>query len=191
MILISNIYDQEENQNTHLENKINEYFDDKIIDYFSKKSIYLAKNNTIVIYTQKSPLSKIWEEAEPIQYEEIIEKIKKEKMPIKPINKIIGFMHMFKDKNIVFKIKNISQKRNNFGAKTINESKGDIIRVINDITNSQYYTEENTKSIAKVGLSVILQILMAEYTSRPIPSIEKKTYFLNPEESLLTKIINI
>ena len=100
-------------------------------------------------------------------------------------------MHMFKDKNIVFKIKNISQKRNNFGAKCINESKGDIIRVINEVVNKPLYTEENTKSISKVGLSVILQILMAEYTLRPIKSIQNKTYFLNPEESLLTKIVNI
>jgi hypothetical protein len=191
MILVSNIYDQEPSKNTPLENKVKEYFDEKIVDYFSKKSIFLARNNAISIYIQKSPFSKIWEEAEPIQYEEIMENIKQNKMPRKPINKIIGFMHMFKDKNIVFKIKNISQKRNNFGAKCINESKGDIIRVINEVINKPLYTEENTKSIAKVGLSVILQILMAEYTKRPIKSIENKTYFLNPEESLLTKIVNI
>jgi hypothetical protein len=191
MVLVSNIYDQEPSRNTPLENKLKEYFDKKIMNHLSKKSIYLARNNAIAIYIQQAPFSKIWTEAEPIEYEEIMEIIKQNKMPRRPINKIIGFMHMFKDKNMVFKIKNISQKRNNFGAKCINESKGDIIRVINEVVNKPLYTEENTKSISKVGLSVILQILMAEYTLRPIKSIQNKTYFLNPEESLLTKIVNI
>jgi hypothetical protein len=191
MVLVSNIYDQEPRQNTPLENKLKEYFDKRVIDHLSKKSIYLARNNAIAIYIQRAPFSKIWEEAEPIQYEEIMEIIKRNKTPRKPIHKIIGFMHMFKDKNVVFKIKNISQKRNNFGAKCINESKGDIIRVINEVVNKPLYTEENTKSIAKVGLCVILQILMVEYTLRPPRSIQNKTYFLNPEESLLTKIVNI
>lgn len=93
----------------------------------------------------------------------------------------VGFMHPFKEKEIVFKMKDLSQKRNNTGAKCTDASRQAIASKIGVVLGKpSLYTTMSEKEQKKIGekpeLCVILEMLMRLNT--------EKTgiyYFFGPE----------
>jgi hypothetical protein len=70
----------------------------------------------------------------------------------------IGFMQLFKSKDMSFKIKDMTQKRNNKGAKCEDASKPVIAKKIGIVLNEPNIYAET--SIEKPELCVILEVLM-------------------------------
>ena len=118
-----------------------------------------------------------------------IQKLKTEiprfNVPKTRIYKTVGFMHPFKNKEIVFKIKDMTQLRNNKGAKCEDASKPVIIDKITDI-----WKEEVCKGarIEKYGLAVILEISMRWKTEQ---NPEEMIMFLYPEQANLNDIVDM
>jgi len=103
-------------------------------------------------------------------------------------SKIIGFIDMFKNgKEMVFRIKDVSQMQNNTGTRLSGQTpgKGDVIKRLNDILNEPMYSLVNTKDIMQLGLSVIIEIILRNRTEE---GMNGKTWFLNPEEAEYNKI---
>ena len=70
----------------------------------------------------------------------------------------VGFMHPFKEKEVVFKMKDLTQKRNNTGAKCTDASKQAIASKIGVVVdNPTLYT---ATQIEKPELCVILEMMM-------------------------------
>ena len=86
----------------------------------------------------------------------------------------VGFMHPFKEKEVVFKMKDLTQKRNNTGAKCTDASKQAIASKIGVVLGQpNLYT---ATQIEKPELCVILEMIMRWKTeSRGV------YYFFGPE----------
>lgn len=93
----------------------------------------------------------------------------------------IGFMHVFKGDEVVFKIKDTTLKRNNLGAKCEDAGKPAILKKLKIILGVDYYNDAN---IDKYGLGVLLEFIM-RFKTETSKSI---VYFFNPEETLINKI---
>ena len=92
---------------------------------------------------------------------------------------------------MVFKVKDLSQKRNNTGARIDDAGKEKIVKFLNIILGETKYTDENTENITQLGLCVILEMLMRQKTENKGLGIltPNKTYFLTPEQTAITEIV--
>jgi hypothetical protein len=87
----------------------------------------------------------------------------------------IGFMHPFKQKEIVFKTKDMTQKRNNKGAYCADSSKPMIAAKIGAILNEPALYQSTT--IERPELCILLEILMRWLTEK-----SGVVYFFRPEQ---------
>jgi hypothetical protein len=102
------------------------------------------------------------------------------------INNLVGFINMFKMKEMVFKIKDVRQARNNTGARCGDSTtKSDAIKLANTMIGSNVY--DNKTDILLFGLCVIIEVLARYFTE-----IKKddKVYFLTPEETAINDIVH-
>ena len=116
-------------------------------------------------------------------------------VPVKRLAENVGFMGLFKNTEMVFYVKNLKSKRN-IGARVDSAGKVKIIQLINDVEGRAVYSSENTKSIAQVGLCIILEMIMRYKTEQgqvPVPAqaLDSKVYYLLPEQAMLIKVREI
>ena len=96
---------------------------------------------------------------------------------------IIGFMHPFKGKEMVFKVKTMTLNKNNKGARIDQAAKPEVISKINAILGKEIYTIGiGEKSI---GLGVILEMLMRYKTENG-----EANMFFSPENAILNGVID-
>jgi hypothetical protein len=109
----------------------------------------------------------------------------------------IGFMHPFKNKEVVFKTKNMSELRNNKGAKCENADKSEIIEKIRSVSNEPELYKNTT--IERPNLCALLEILMRWITDKnnlhlnetaDIDDIASRVLFFGPEMTLEMNIVN-
>ena len=137
-------------------------------------------------YTNSSPE---WVLGESQDYNLFLDTIKKYIVPTSKINKIVGFVAEFKKSEMVFKVKDLSQKRNNNGARIDSAGKADIIKLLNQIVGEEKYTSENTdEEFSKIGLCVVLELIMRKYTDTQHNGL---VYYLTPEQSVLVNIARL
>jgi len=164
---------------------IKSYFDERIIENKSVRGFVIADENECKIYVQSTDDSTLWEEAKLTDKRKLSQLII-DKYIVQATNyqdKIIGFMHIFtRNKKIVFKVKDTSVERNT-GAKLENETKGDIIKVLNKILGKHTYSAKNSEKLLKIGLCVIAEILLRDLTKR-----EGKSLFFDTEKTILNNI---
>lgn len=163
---------------------VKNYFNERIIEESGRKAIVLNKDDSWKLFV-KNPENK-WEEGEPEDYKFFnLERFKIDKSKL---GNIIGFINMFKKRDMVFKIKDVSQSRNNIGARCGDSTtKTDVIKLLNQFLNKNAY---NTNSeIYHFGFCVIIEVLMRHYTN--IGKTNEKgqnIYFLTPEETAINNI---
>lgn len=119
--------------------------------------------------------------------ERLFEGVRKDRLvlPIEKINKTeIGFMHPFKGKDIVFKTKDVTQKRNNKGAKCTDSSKMMIAGKIAAIMGEPGLYKST--DIERPELCVLLEILMRWKTEAT-----NTIYFFGPERTNEMKVVNL
>ena len=189
--IISKIYSDNFVVNNENESNIKTYFDNKIVEYTKNnkklRSIVLANEEQVKIYIQSNENSESWNEATYTDKQKLGQLII-DKFIFSPneYNTIIGFMNAFKNRDIVFKIKDMRQKRNNKGARLDNAGKSDIIKRLNELLDEKIYNDVNTKNILKIGLCVIMEILMRYYDENGLKN--DKICFLDIEEAILNNI---
>ena len=112
-------------------------------------------------------------------------------VPVKRLAKIVGFMGLFKNTEMVFYVKDITNKRN-IGARMDSAGKVKIIQLINDVESRPIYSSENTKTISQVGLCIILEMIMRYKTEHPPEQrLDSNVYYLLPEQATLIKVREI
>ena len=128
----------------------------------------------------------VWSPAEYTD-EQLFLDIKKRKLtvPLSKINKTeIGFISPFKGKDLVFKTKDMTQKRNNKGAKCTDSSKVAIANKIGGIMGEP--TLYQSTEIERPELCVMLEILMRWKTEST-----QTTYFFGPEQTNEMDLANL
>ena len=173
---------------------INKYFNDLLID---KKILVLAKEGENVFYRINDWTMLSFGERQQLQ-----QKIN-EKLSVNPSNfsNIIGFVAELSDdnKSMVFKRKDMTQKKNNWGAYLQNDNgKMPIIKKVNEIlsmTESPFCFDDekcpeptrNTDDISKIAFAGIFELLIRKFNEDE----EKgKIWYLRPEIAIYNKISN-
>ena len=170
-----------------IETVIQTYFDEKMVTYKTLRGIVLGEKNKCKIYVQSGEDQEQWQEAKQTDKQKLSQLVIDRFVfsPVKYNKMTIGFMHMFKKQDVVFKIKDMNVERST-GARFENEKKGDIIKVLNKIVGERAYTAKNTETIFKNGLCVITEILLRYYTDTKK---DDRIWFFDVEETLLNKIV--
>lgn len=161
------------------------YFDKRTVEENGRKAMVLNKEESWKLFVW-NPAMNTWEEGEPEDYTYF--NMDRFKLDKSKINSIIGFVNMFKKRDMVFKIKDVSQSRNNIGARCGDSTtKSDVIKLLNQFLNKNVY--DNSSDIYHYGFCVIIEVLMRHYTF--IGKTNEKgqnIYFLTPEETTLHNI---
>ena len=176
MILVKKIYDNFQ-ENNAFEDVLKEYFDRLLLEADengeTKQAILLADGPVNKMFVKEVTEWKVSSYTD----EKLFLDVRKGRFTI-PYEKInrreIGFMHPFKDKEVVFKIKDLTQARNNTGAKCVDASKPSIASKIGAILQNP--TMYSSTQIEKPELCIILEIIMRWKTEA-----RNIYYFFGPE----------
>jgi sorbitol-specific phosphotransferase system component IIA len=195
LIMISHFYSKihDASDFNEIETVIKAYLDTKLMTYNNKSGFIIASQNNWNLYIQSVYDTSEWVIAEPedirnFENDGLFKQFKKDSSRF---SNIIGFIDMFKTgKDMVFRIKNVTQMQNNTGTRLSGGTpgKGDIIKYLNEILGSQSnttYNIANTKGIMQFGLCVIVEIILRQRTN---DNLDGQIWFLNPEEAEYNRI---
>ena len=188
MILVKHFYGENVKPVGVYEELVKKYLDKRIVQSDNYMGILLMKDDELKIYV-KSDMGE-WAVADSDDYQLFITDLVKNNIQKSRMNTIIGFVNLFvskksNQKEMVFKIKDLKQKRNNKGARCDDAGKEKIVKLLNMVLESTKYDDENTEFISQLGLCVILEMIMRERSG----SNRGKVYFLSPEQTAITEIV--
>jgi hypothetical protein len=195
MILLNHFYDSKAKEPTsEYEKMMKSYFDARILQSNELICITIMKEETLIIMVNTEKNGKtIWKEADEEDYEIIGKELLKYQIPRRKenMNELLGFVTLFiskksNAKEMVFKIKDMTEKRNNFGARIDDAGKDKVIKILNKIVKSTYYNDDNTLFISQLGLCVAIELLMRHFSAIQH---DGKYYYLTPEQTVMSEII--
>ncbi len=169
---------------------VKEYFEYRKMENAEKTAFILNKQNGWKIFIKPEEdeeiMDGIWNEGEPEDYRLFERELDKYTIDDEKINIIVGFVNLFKDKEMFFKVKDVRQARNNSGARCGDSTgKADVIKLINTLFTTPMY--DDSTEILHFGLCVILEILMRHFNETQR---DGKVYFLTPEETAVNDIVH-
>ena len=197
-IIIDHIY-----QGLPSEQLITDYFHDKTIERNGIKGIVLAVENKTLLFIQNTE-SRQWEKSKPsenILFQPIVQK--KYEVLRQNISDMVGFMYKFKKEGIVFKTKDMLEKRNNTGSRCSGSTKNDIIKRLNRVLETgpffkegderNIYNDRNSIEIKKMGFCVIMEIMVRYYTDieKEKDPLVQKTWFFDNERAIYNNLAKL
>lgn len=204
IVLLNHVLSAEQDPPSFVEDK---YTYDKLIyvckKYFNKK-IVERDGNTVAFLTTRENVSKLyvkidrsvlvkdadateqngWVELDSEDAKTYTDLIARNVVQRNNVNdSIIGFVNVFKDKEMVFKIKDVRQKRNNVGARCGDStSKSDVVKLLNTLNG----TEETYENTFHIGLCVLMEVLLRWYSDTQRNG---KVYFFDAEQTYVNNIV--
>jgi len=185
------------------ETTIKGYFDNKIVERNGIRGIVLEVDKKTLLFIQDSE-TKEWNKSKPsenILFQSIVQK--KYEIARENINNFVGFMHNFKKEGVVFKTKDMSDKRNNIGLRCSGSTKNDTIKRLNKVLESgpffkegderNIYNDVTSIEIKKIGFCVMLEIIMRYYNDVEMEknSLVRKTWFFDVEKTIYNNLVNL
>ena len=189
MILIKHFYSENVEPNGINEELIKEYLDKRIVRSGNYWGIVLMKDDILKIFTKSENNELV--EVDADDYQLFVKDLVRFDVKKNTLNNMVGFVNLFtskksNQKEMVFKIKDLTQKRNNTGARADDAGKEKIIKFLNIILEENKYNDENTEKITQIGLCVILEFIMRRLN---MINNKGKVFFLNPEQTAITQIV--
>jgi hypothetical protein len=189
MILIKHYYVENNAPNGINEVLIKKYLDERIVRSNEYWGIVLMKDDILRIYTKNE--NNEFVEVDSDDYQLFVKDLLRFDVKKNTLNNTVGFVNLFvskksNQKEMVFKIKDLTQKRNNTGARADDAGKVKIIKILNTILEEPKYNDENTEKITQIGLCAILEFIMRRLN---IVNKKGKVFFLNPEQTAITQIV--
>jgi len=159
------------------------YFDKKMMIVGETQVVFLTKENVSKLYIRENPTSD-WEEADAEDYKQYESLIARFVIPKNKMNDdIIGFVNMFKNKDMVFKIKDVRQKRNNVGARCGDSTtKSDVVKALNTLVRDDNKYDDTFH----IGLCVLIEMLLRWYSETEK---DGKIYYFDPEQTYVNDVV--
>jgi hypothetical protein len=189
MILIKHFYIDNVEPKGLNEELIKEYLDKRIVRSGNYWGIVLMKDDILKIFTKSENNELV--EVDADDYQLFVKDLVRFDVKKNTLNNMVGFVNLFtskksNQKEMVFKIKDLTQKRNNTGARADDAGKEKIIKFLNIILEENKYNDENTEKITQIGLCAILEFIMRRLN---LVNKKGKIFFLNPEQTAITQIV--
>jgi hypothetical protein len=182
-----------------------EYFDRLVMkaggDPAVRRGVLLVNNtNDVLLYVQNANNANEWNVGQPTDYEsnegnplgkKFGDAIRTQIINPVKIFRYMGFFSVFKEREIIFKVKDMTQitNRQYKGSRADQAGKEAIIKILNTIQTGVVYNRKNTSKIGQNGLSIVLEFLMRKMTLGGDGNIY---YFLTgPQAYLLRDTIKI
>jgi superfamily II DNA or RNA helicase len=196
MILINHLYgDNVPTNMTPVQELIKSYLDKRRVQSSGLVGFVIMKDDILRIYVENEETGQ-FVEADREDYELFVRDIDRFDVPKNSIHPLVGFVNLFtskksNQKEMVFKVKDLNQKRNNTGARIDDAGKEKIVKFLNIILGETIYNDENTENITQLGLCAILEMLMRQKTENSILGLVgmNTVYFLTPEQTAITEIV--
>ena len=196
MILINHLYgDSTPTNMTPVQELIKSYLDKRRVQSSGLVGFVIMKDDILRIYVENEQTGQ-FVEADREDYELFVRDIARFDVPKNSIHPLVGFVNLFtskksNQKEMVFKVKDLNQKRNNTGARIDDAGKEKIVKFLNIILGDTIYNDENTENITQLGLCAILEMLMRQKTENSILGLVgmNTVYFLTPEQTAITEIV--
>jgi superfamily II DNA or RNA helicase len=196
MILINHLYSDNVPTNmTPVQELIKSYLDKRRVQSSGLVGFVIMKDDILRIYVENEETGQ-FVEADREDYELFVRDIARFDVPKNSIHPLVGFVNLFtskksNQKEMVFKVKDLNQKRNNTGARIDDAGKEKIVKFLNIILGDTIYNDENTENITQLGLCAILEMLMRQKTENSILGVVgmNTVYFLTPEQTAITEIV--
>ena len=164
---------------------VKKYFTDKIIKHKNLSGILLQNEGNKQLITLSSG-DKEWKLAEPEDYQDLAQQIATTAarfIPVKnKINDIVGFTTNFKKEYMVFKVKEMSKRRNK-GARCDQSQKGEALLILNKILGENKYDKES--KMGRVEICVLQELYLRLFD---MENKNKKAWYLSPSEAVLINI---
>jgi hypothetical protein len=196
LAIVTEIYNPTYESKVKLENLVVSYFNSRVLEIKNAKGdvtargIILANEEAWDLYVQNPGNLAEWARRKESDYERFKASImSRYVIPHSKIPALVGIIHPFRNRGLVFKTRNMQLKRASSGAYCHQSGKLDAIKHINQILEQQIYMENNTKFIFNIGLCVILEILMRHFTEINHNN-QNRVYFFDAEKTLINQIVN-
>lgn len=169
---------------TEIEKIIKEYLKKNILKSNDLEGLLIRDDDNIMNLYIKDNDNKIWKEATPIEQMDMKDEIKKRIQEIiENMNLTMGFIVPFKEKEIIFKVKDMKDKRSK-GARCDQAAKKITLKQL-----TMFFTDEEMETIQRLKIDELCVI--QEMYFRLFNDKESKRWFLNRIESEMINIENI
>jgi hypothetical protein len=166
----------------------------RVLESGSKRGLFLREDAGVKFYVATATATEGdgWREAEVTDLQDFKEVINDRVTTItRDMNDIVGFMINFKQEGVVFKTKQLREKRSK-GARCNQASKTDTVKILNLILLKnaeteriqQKFTEEIVAELSILERCCYMELLLRFYDVKQTP----KIWFLNIEDAILAKL---
>jgi len=168
------------------------YLEERIVKSEDTRGIITIKDDTLVLLMQNTDTGE-WTEGDQEDYSLMAGELRRFQLPRTSTNmfSLIGFITPFvskktNDREMVFKVKDMTEKRNNIGARIDDAGKDKVIKLLNTLIGSPKYTDKNTEFVPQLGICIVIEILMRLFSDQLR---DGKHYYLSPEHAILSEVI--
>jgi hypothetical protein len=168
------------------------YLEERIVKSDDTRGIITIKEDTLVLLMQNTDTGE-WTEGDQEDYSLMAGELRQFQLPRTSTNmfSLIGFITPFvskktNDREMVFKVKDMTEKRNNIGARIDDAGKDKVIKLLNTLIGSPKYTDKNTEFVPQLGICIAIEILMRLFSDQ---NRNGKYYYLSPEHAILSEVI--
>jgi hypothetical protein len=182
ILLLNYLFDESKSEEfSDIIKLIKQYYDSKLLTYRNNKGLIVLKDGKqqLIVYNNNK-----WIVAESEDYNDFSNAIKGVISNIRPLNNVVGFIGLFKNDYLIFKVKTMDLKRNK-GARCDQSGKIETIKTLNRIYGEEKYNKENTKGISQIELCIRQELTLRIFDNNKK---EGKRWFLTPSEAVLINI---
>ena len=194
--VIRHFYNFKNTPGSPKEQIIFEYLETKIVKSGGETGFVTIKDDTLILIMQNAETGE-WTEADQEDYSLMAGELRRFQLERTPKNmfSLIGFITPFvskktNEREMVFKVKDMTEKRNNIGARIDDAGKDKVIKLLNTLVGSPLdkptYTDKNTEFVNQLGICIAIELLMRLFSERRLNG---KYYYLSPEQAILSEAI--
>jgi hypothetical protein len=173
-----------------------EYLETKIVKSGEETGFVTIKDDTLILIMQNQETGE-WTEADQEDYALMAGELRRFQLDRTPQNmfSLIGFITPFvskktNEREMVFKVKDMTEKRNNIGARIDDAGKDKVIKLLNTLVGAPLdkptYTDKNTEFVNQLGICIVIELLMRLFSEQRL---NNKYYYLSPEQAILSEVI--
>ena len=193
MVVIRHFYDDNNEPETEEEEIIKTYLESRIVKSGEQVGFMTLKDETLILIMKNNETDE-WIEGDQEDYSLMAGELTKYKLDRTPktMSPLLGFITPFTSKKtneleMVFKVKDMTEKRNNVGARIDDAGKDKVIKILNAlIGGSPTYNNKNTEFVNQLGICIVIELLMRRFSDEKING---KYYYLTPEQAILSDVI--